>query len=126
MGNAMVDAWTHGLTRGRVETPRADANVGSSLNGKSMRASPSKKPRTSRPGSVVHAYAATVSARTAGPRFEPLMNDDDDWRRRQKYLYCGREVSFEELWNKLEIEGADLDLGPGARHLPPLSPEHQS
>ena len=36
-------------------------------------------------------------------------NDDDDWRRGSKWIYSGREVSFEELRADIEAEAAGLD-----------------
>jgi hypothetical protein len=35
--------------------------------------------------------------------------DDDDWRRGCKYIYFGREVSYDELRADVEAEAAGLD-----------------
>jgi hypothetical protein len=36
-------------------------------------------------------------------------DQNDDWRRRWRYLYSGRVVTFDELRDEVEAEAADLD-----------------
>ena len=42
--------------------------------------------------------------------FDDIGGDhNDDWRRRSKYLYSGRAVTYDELRAEVEIEAAGLD-----------------